>query len=185
MGNTLLELLRNSLTPEPVPRRELITLASPVDRGNSMLTIFLYHIEENTDSRDSRMRDTGKGNQQYPPTAWNLYYLLTAYSSGSLPDRAVEEARVLGRAVQTMKDNPLVKGSVLQGLLAEKDAGFKLETVKLTLEEVHELWDYPDLPYKVSVAFKAGPVELESTRVRDVKRIREVIIDIEQSGKTQ
>lgn len=180
MGNTILEVLRENLTPEPVPRGELITLSSPADRGSGNLTLYLYFIEENNEGRDSRMRDTGQGSLQYPPSSLYLYYLLTAYSEGKLPERAAEEGRILGRAMQVLNDNPILKGPSLQGTLAEKDEPLKLKQLSLSLEELHRVWNFPDLAYKLSVAYKVGPVNLDSTRTRTVKRVREVSIDFEQ-----
>ena len=45
-GEALVELLRDNLTPEPISKRELISLCSPHESENNQLTVFLYHVEE-------------------------------------------------------------------------------------------------------------------------------------------
>ena len=45
-GNGLVELLRENMTPEPISKRDLISLCSPHESENNQLTVYLFHIEE-------------------------------------------------------------------------------------------------------------------------------------------
>ena len=45
-GTALVEMLRDNLTPEPLGDRELIALCSPHENENNQLTLYLYHLEE-------------------------------------------------------------------------------------------------------------------------------------------
>ena len=47
-GSSLVELLRDNLTPEPISNRELIALCSPHESENNQLTLYLYQVEEDT-----------------------------------------------------------------------------------------------------------------------------------------
>ena len=49
-GTALVDLLRDHLTPEPISKRELISLCSPHESENNQLTLFLYHVEEESQS---------------------------------------------------------------------------------------------------------------------------------------
>ena len=40
-GNALVEMLRDTLTPEPIGNRELIALCSPHESENNQLTLYL------------------------------------------------------------------------------------------------------------------------------------------------
>ena len=60
-GNAVVELLRDSLTPEPLGNRELIALCSPHESENNQLTLYLeenqnmtsgyYQMDQNTQRR--------------------------------------------------------------------------------------------------------------------------------------
>ena len=52
-GNALVELLRDNLTPEPLGNQELIALCSPHESENNQLTLYLYHIEEESQNQTS------------------------------------------------------------------------------------------------------------------------------------
>lgn len=46
VGNSLVELLRREMTPEPVSKPELIGLCSPYEPEDFQLTVFLFHCEQ-------------------------------------------------------------------------------------------------------------------------------------------
>ena len=52
-GTDLVDLLRDNLTPEPLGNRELIGLCSPHESENNQLTLYLYHIEEDSQGQTS------------------------------------------------------------------------------------------------------------------------------------
>jgi len=163
-GNTILRLLKDNMTPEPIPNAELIGLCSPADRGDLRLTIYLYSIRENGESRN-----TGVSGPQ--ALSLSLYYLLTAYSTGDLKSRAFDEYCILGRAMQIINGNSIMKNSVLQGTLAENNEEIRITLNHLTPDEMSKIWSFSNLPLKPSVSYMVWPVKIDSTGFSDVNRV--------------
>ncbi|OPY58511.1 MAG: hypothetical protein A4E56_03383 [Pelotomaculum sp. PtaU1.Bin065] len=180
VGNTLVKLLRDQMTPEPIPKAEMIGLCSPADKGDFRLTLFLYCLEEIGEYSYPEMRSVGPGIWQYPPLSLNLYYMMTAYSTADLHSRSLDEHRILGRAVQVFYDHGILRDSTLQGTLFEASEEIKIVRNNLSVEQITEIWNrFTDVPFKLSVSYKVGPVDLDSTRFKKTKRVMEVEVNID------
>lgn len=173
VGASLLKLLREHMTPDPIPQPELIGLASPADKGDLYLSLFLYNILENGENRQTQMVARGTEAIQFPPMTVNLYYLLTAHSTAELQSRVVDEHRILGRAMQVLYDHSVLRGPSAVGTLAEMGEEVRVVMEPLTGEALTRMWNFADLPYRLSIAYRVGPVHIDSTRVRTTKRVVE------------
>jgi hypothetical protein len=167
---SLVKVLREALVPDLIAHPDAIGLASPSDRGDMILTVFLYEIKENTEHRTSDMIDQG-GELRYPPIALDLSYLITAHSSSDAMTRAIDEHRIIGRTMQVLHDHNVLKGEDLTGSLAGSGETFRITKTDLPLEAAANL--FPDKQYKLSLGYSIGPVYLDSTRTRSVSRVRE------------
>jgi len=168
------------MTPEPIPKAEMIGLCSPADKGDFRLTLFLYSIEEMGEYSYPEMRSVEPGVWQYPPMSLYLYYMMTAYSTADLNSRAQDEHRILGRAVQIFYDNGILRDSVLHGTLFETNEEIKIVRNNLSVEQITEIWNrFTDVPFKLSVSYKVGPIALDSTRFKKSKRVMEVEVNID------
>ncbi|CAM4472925.1 hypothetical protein FHS16_004315 [Paenibacillus endophyticus] len=181
LGASLLRLLRDHLTPDPVPRPDLIGMASPRDAGDLALSLFLYNVKENGESRRTGMIDRG-GVLQYPPQALDFYFIMTAHSNADRLTRSLDEHRILGRAMQVLYDNGVLSGPYLEGTLAEVGSPIRLALMSLEGDELMKLWQFGDMPYKLSVVYRVGPVMLDSNRVKSVSRVVERHIVLEEKG---
>ncbi|MGO4543405.1 DUF4255 domain-containing protein [Paenibacillus sp. 2TAB23] len=181
LGASLLRLLRDHLTPDPVPRPDLIGMASPRDAGDLALSLFLYNVKENGESRRTGMIDRG-GVLQYPPQALDFYFIMTAHSNADRLTRSLDEHRILGRAMQVLYDNGVLSGPYLEGALAEGGSPIRLALMSLEGDELMKLWQFGDMPYKLSVVYRVGPVMLDSNRVKSVSRVVERHIVLEEKG---
>ncbi len=181
LGSSLLRLLREQLTPDPVPRPDLIGIASPKEAGDLALSLFLFNVKENGEARRTGMVDRG-GVLQYPPQALDFFFLMTAHSNADRLTRALDEHRILGRAMQTLYDNSVLRSPYLEGTLAEGGDPVRISLVSLEAEELLKLWQFGDLPYKLSVVYRIGPVMLDSNRVKPVSRVIERQIVLEEKG---
>ena len=159
------------MVPEPVSSQEIIGLCSPADKGDFVVTVYLYNIEESGESRNNQMRSIGTGQLQYPPMAVNLEYLITAHSTADLQSRMLDENRILGKVMQIFYDHAIIKGPLLQGSLAEKNEQVRISLKKINVDEMSRIWNFPNLPYKLSVCYRVGPVYIESTRARSTRRV--------------
>lgn len=163
-GNSLLKLLRENMTPEPIAKPEMIGLCSPADKGDIKLGLYLYSVRENGEFRDF-------GFQKSPSLTMNLFYLMTAYSNVDLKLRAYDESCILGKAMQIIYDNSILRGSYLQGTLAENDEELRIVLNYLSADDISKIWTFPDVPYRLSVGYMVGPVNIDSNRSVDVKRV--------------
>jgi len=167
------------MTPDPIPRPELIGLGSPVDKGDFYLSLFLYNVRESGDNRQTRMVARGVGEIQFPPMAVDLRYLMTVQSPAELASRALDEHRILGRAMQVFYDNSVLRGSALVGTLAERGEEVRIVMEAVSGEAMLNMWNFADTPYRLSVSYVVGPVMIDSTRIRTTKRVIERDISIQ------
>jgi hypothetical protein len=161
------------MTPEPIPQPELIGLASPADKGDLYLSLYLYNIKESGDNRQTRMISRSVGEIQYPPETVDLYYLLTAYSTAELQSRVLDEHRILGRAMQVLYDNSVLRGASLVGTLADNGEEVRVVMDALSGDALTRMWNFGEAPYRLSVGYIAGPVNIDSTRIKTTKRVTE------------
>lgn len=159
-SETLLKLLKESLAGIVAP--DHVTLASPADidlDNNPWLAIFLYQVAENHHLRDlgpERLSDDTMG---YPPTVFDLYYLIIPYAA-----TRETEYQILGRAMQTLAANRILKGARLQGSLEGTEEELHVRFHALSLEEMIRLWNsFNTKPYKLSIAYSLSFVKLDST----------------------
>ncbi|MCT4593105.1 MAG: DUF4255 domain-containing protein [Anaeromicrobium sp.] len=178
VGSSLVKLLQENLVPEPIDKKENIGLCSPADKGDFQLTLYLYNIEESGEFRQTEMIKLPDGNLRYPPISFNLYYLLTAYSTAELKSKALDEHKILGRAIQVLYDNAILRGNDLAGSLKGSDQDIRIQTKNLSYDEMMRIWNFNDVPYNLSIAYRVGPVLIDSTRIKEAKRVVDTKISI-------
>ncbi len=152
-GKTIIKLLRDNLCPEPIPKPELIELCSPSEANDFALTLYLYAIRKFSDG----------GSQSGKAIALELHYLLTAFSKAEEKTRTYDEQSILGKAVEVLLSNSILRGSLLQGTLSENNEELRVVQSDLTLDEQSKIWAFPNVPYKLSVAYIAGPIYIDSS----------------------
>lgn len=167
------------MTPDPIPQPELIGLGTPVDKGDFYLSLYLYNVKESGDNRKTQMISRGTGEIQYPPMAIDLHYMLTVQSPAELQSRALDEHRILGRAIQVLYDNSVLRGSSVLGTLAEREEEVRIVMDNITGDGMLNMWNFADTPYRLSVSYLVGPVMIDSTRVKSSKRVLERDVSIE------
>lgn len=181
-GSSLLKLLREQLCPDPVPRPELIGIASPVDKADLVLSLYLFSVRENGESRRNELQAQG-GVLKFPPLAVDLHYMITAHSAADVLSRALDEHRILGRAMQVLYDNALLRAPYLEGTLADNQEELRIASESYSTEQLAQAWQFGDSPYKLSLMYRVGPVLLESTRVKPGPRVVERRITLQDKGR--
>ncbi|RTE09469.1 DUF4255 domain-containing protein [Paenibacillus whitsoniae] len=176
---SLIKLLRENMTPDPIPQPEMIGLASPVDKGDFYLSLFLFNVRESGANRQTHMVSRGTDQIQFPPMVVDLSYLLTVQSPAELQSRALDEHRILGRAMQVLYDNSILRGSQTVGTLAEQDEEVRIVMEPFKGESLTNLWNFADTPYRLSVSYTVGPVYIDSTRIKTTKRVTETDFRVE------
>lgn len=137
------------------------------DDSQPGLSFFLYQIGENVHLKNQGVQETDTGNTRHPPLPLQLFYLLTAYAKA----RETEQ-QIMGRAMQILHDNKVLRGSLLKGSLAGTFEEITVMMNPLSVDEMNKLWSlFVGKSYRLSVAYKVSPVLLDSTREESVDRV--------------
>ena len=179
VGNSVIKLLRENLCPQPVLNPDSIGLCTPNDNGNTVLGLYLYDIRESDEVRATEMVNMDMRRQKYPPMYLSLYYMLTAYSNTDIKFRASDDHRILGKAMQVLNDNELLRHSAVSPERDNNGMDMHIQLLNISAEEKLKLWNFPSTPYRLSLFYKISPVEIESSRMRTVQRV----VDIDMVAK--
>lgn len=140
--------------------------ANPPER---QLNLYLYQVMPNGAYRNADVpRQLRPGETGQPPLALNLYYLLTAYATD---DQQPVSHRILGRAMAVLNDHPLLGRREIEAALPNTGLSEQFERVRLSfqplaLEDIFKLWSGFQTHYRLSAAYEATVVLIDSTRPR-------------------
>ncbi|GAA0377124.1 DUF4255 domain-containing protein [Bacillus horti] len=176
-SRSIVQLLVEHMVPEPITQPERIGLSHPSDKGDLQLSLFLYHISENGTHRQTESIRRGHDQLQHPPMSVDLHYLITAHSSAELQARALDEQRILGRAMQVLYDHSILRSPNLMGTLAEKNEVLRIVLEESNLDIIQNF--FPDTPFKLSLAYTVGPIQIDSRRIQTTKRVLEKNIHLQ------
>ncbi|OUN22074.1 DUF4255 domain-containing protein [Flavonifractor sp. An82] len=179
-GNALVEMLRDTLTPEPIGNRELIALCSPHESENNQLTLYLYQVEEDTQGAQSGYYQVSREVERVRPTRYNLRFLVTAHSKAPAQLKEADQYRMVGAALQVLRDHPVIDQQYLSGSLAEQNARIHVVLEKTTQDQLLKIWNNNSTTYKLSFVVLLTGVEIDSKRERRFSRVTDVTIDTQQ-----
>lgn len=168
IGKTMKQLLKENLDPLVAPGN--IVFESPSEIKNTTphkLSIFLFKVEENPHLNNREMQNVNHETLKPPPIVLDLFYLVTPFAN----DRS-EEHLILGRVMQIFYDNSVLKGRILRDGLEGTSVEFHVALYSLPFEEMFQLWQsFNDKSFGLSVCYKVTPVEIDSTREIEAKRV--------------
>lgn len=170
-GESLAELLRSGLTPEPVVKRENIGLCEPQSPEDFQLTIWIYNVEmiKDTGVRTGFQPDPeDPATERFAPMQMKLHLLVSAHSKAPAIQKCADEYRILGRAMQVIRDTPSIPPEHLVGSLAEQTEPVLLEIVPLNGEELSRVWNNSSKTIRPSFGVDITQVFMSSTRTREV-----------------
>ena len=179
-GAALTELLRDNLTPEPIGNRELIALCSPHESENNQLTLYLYQVEEDNQGVQSGYYQVSQNVQRIRPARFNLRFLATAHSKAPVQLREADQYRIVGAAIQVLKDHPVIDPQYLSGSLAQQNARINVVLEKTPLDQLLKIWNDTSHAYKLSFTVLLSGVEIDSKRERRITRVTDVTIETRQ-----
>lgn len=146
------------------PPDEARSANPPPDR---QLNLYLYQVLPNAAYRNGDVpRQLRPGETGQSPLALNLYYLLTAYA---VDDQQPVSHRILGRAMAILNDHPLLGRREIEAAFPDSGLSEQFERVRLSLqplvlEDIFKLWSGFQTHYRLSAAYEATVVLIESTR---------------------
>lgn len=138
-----------------------ITLCSPEEDNSGKLSIFLYHIVEDSYQKNQGMLPDGPRNLKKPPTSLRLFYMITPHLKGD--DRTKIEHQLIGKIIQIFGDSPILRSPILEGPLAGET--LKLMPNELSIDEINKFWSIisKSKPYTLSIYYEVAPVRIDST----------------------
>lgn len=173
-GNGIVTLLKDALVPELLNSPDQVGLCSPEDHGDFAVGVWLYDVREDTSIQAHEMTNIGRNTQRYPSTYLTLHYMITLYLQSDLKYRAPQEHQIFGRIIQALRDNAAMDPDSFTPVEGIEGATIRIQLQNLEMEEKLRLWTVPNSAYRTSLFYTAGPVEIQSTRKRTVKRVREI-----------
>ena len=165
-GQTILGLLADNIPKSEFAnaRFELYQPANfstaPMEEG---ISLFLYRVEINAALRNFPAKTGLDGITRRPPLPLDLYYLLTVWAKD-----AVKQQRILGWAMRTLEDAPILSAGRLNHFGTETDVFQPNETVEvifhsLSLQDMSNLWSAFKISVPSSVGYIARIIGIDST----------------------
>lgn len=154
-------------------------LASPMSEG---ISLYLYRITVNA-NRNLPTRLGLDGLRYRPPLPVDLHFLVTAWA-----ETAVRQQRLLGFAIRTLEDTPILPAGVLNQHSPEPDVFRATETVELvfesvTVQDVAYIWDVAQSKEQPSATYVARMVAIESrVAVDEAGLVQTRALDYAQAG---
>ncbi len=173
VSRQIVELLREELTPDLLRKGDAVGLCSPDNKGDFSLGVYLYSVEQSEQARISGRINQSLFTEKYPPLVLDLFYMITPYLKSDVKFLSEEEQTLLGRVLQIINDHSV--------LVQEEDEIVTLELCNPTLEEREKIWNTPSQPYRVSAFVTARAVIVESARSKEISRVREFVVDTDQT----
>ena len=181
-GNALCELLRDTMTPEPISNRELIALCSPHESENNQLTVYMFHIEEEPQNGNSGYIPQDRDTMRLAPSRFQANFLVTAHSKAPARMKEADQYRMIGSVIQIIKDNPVIDSKYLEGSAAENKLEMHTSLEKPNFDQMMKIWNSTSAPYRLSVVIKVSGIILDSKKTKKVGRVRDVKISTEEKN---
>lgn len=170
-GESVAELLRGEMCPEPISKKEQIGLCEPQSPEDYQLTVWIYNIEEQKDSgvRTGYIPDAENPViERFAPMQLRLHALISAHSKAPAIQKYSDEYRIIGRALQLIRDNPSIPAEYLRGSLADQTEPVLLEVVKLGSEELSRIWNNSQKTIRPSFGITISQIYMMSNRVKTI-----------------
>ena len=161
----------SSLPSDTRPTAQIDVTTLPLDQARdasrNRLNLFLYQTEQNGAWRNMDIpRRTRPGEAGFAPLALNLFYILTAYPEN---DSELIGQVLLGTAMRILHDHPLLGRAEIRDALSMSELDGQVERVRITpqplaLDELSKLWTGVRSEYRLSTAYQAAVLLIESQR---------------------
>ena len=174
---TLQSLLLQGVTTDPDLADTTVTV-QPLDKARdsnnaNQLNLFLYQTLPNAAWRNMDLpRQTLPGESGMSPLALRLYYMLTAFGRGNDSAQPFTH-HLLGKAMSILYDHSLLTPADIKAATAvslpSSDLDQQIERVRISLQplsvdEISKLWTGFQTQYRLSVAYEATVVLIESAQ---------------------
>jgi len=180
----LVELLREHMCPELISLPTQIEIAEPGDKSQDyILGLFLYNIQEEKEAVLPRYQQSGWKTLQQAPKPYRLSFMLYLNNTSQANYKAVDIQRIIGRALQILRDAGQVQPNVLQPWLELAEPPVILSQDNISLDEKFQIWQAMSRPYQLSLFYQAAPVLIDSEHMMEIVRVNEARFSLEPKGE--
>ncbi len=181
IGKGLVNMLRDKLVPEPIDKPEYIGMCEPKNRGGYVVGIHPYDIQENRDGKAQEAFTLADGSIQAPPARIEVYFMISVCSKADIETKAIDEARIIGKVIQVMNDNPNIPQSYMPPSTEYPRELIPVSMLPLEVEEKVKIWTLFGESYKISSFYVAGPIAIESENIQKPdKRVKSFMLNSTQ-----
>lgn len=176
IGMQLTGVIREAVGREFNMERNQIGMGIPGEDKNLAVCIYPYDIKRNRDIHHPEMVSVNAAQLRYPSSYYDLYYMLVPYSYSDMKYRMEEELRLLDVLLQVLGDLHYLKE------IGEEKTKVEFDVHDIDFDGKTKIWAGINQPMHTAVYCKAGPVEIQSARMKQVKRVTEIQMDFTQVG---
>src|SRR5262249_20111533 len=125
--------------------------------------LYLYRLGLNAARRNLPVHIKLNGQRCRPPLPLDLYFILTAWAKS-----AAKQQRLLGWAMRTLEDTPLLPTGLLNDIGPEQEVFPKSESVELifeplSLQDMYNIWSAIKVSPQLSASYVARAVAIDSS----------------------
>lgn len=176
VSSFICNMLKKKLCPEPVPSVDNIGIFSPASGdADHMIGLHLYDVKEETLVTQAPCLLTGDTAFTKAPMPYSLSYMVFINASFRSGLTEPDIQKITGRIAQIVSDNDAVSPHELQPWLGNAEPQIVLSQAKMTLNEKMRVWQALNMPYQISLFYKASPVFVSSEITVDPPRVREAL----------
>ena len=168
-GEAIAELLRQEMCPEPVAKREHIGVCEPQNPEDYQITVWMYNIEELKDNGPLTGYIPDPENpllERFAPLKLRLHMLISAHSKAPAIQKYADEYRLIGRAMQILRDTPSLPTEFLKGSVADQAEPLLVELEKLNADDMTKIWNNNQKTLRPSFGITVSQIMMKSTRVK-------------------
>lgn len=176
-AKTIQFMLKENLVPDIIKNENQISLCSPSENQDSLLSAYFYSIEEDRRLVDNNMISLGMNKMQYPPIKLKLSMMVFAKSNAKSSEKAIDEYKIIGKVIELFNDNKILARESLQGAITEQKEEINIELRSFSFEEQSRIWSMFQVNYTSSVFYEIYPIIIPSRKIIETTRVKEIAFD--------
>lgn len=186
-GEAIAELLRSEMCPEPVAKKEQIGVCEPQSPEDYQITVWIYNIEEQKDNGTLTGYLPDPDNpllERFAPMRLRMHLLISAHSKAPAIQKYADEYRLIGKAMQVLRDTPGLPPHLLKGSIADQNEPILIEIEKLNTEEMTRIWNNTQKTLRPSFGITVSQIMMKSNRTREAgARVASAEFTTRQKGR--
>jgi Pvc16 N-terminal domain len=148
-----------------------VSLRTPQEMADDQtdgLSVFLYHIEVDDQSRNRPgLRVTDRLTRP-PPLPLRLHILFSPVVFSLDPDVAPEvEQEIIGKVIETWHTTPFLAGPELADELASTATEIAIRIEPLGIEAISRIWDALEEPFQLCLSYEVTLVDIDAADAAD------------------